>query len=75
MPSILVGLVSSIKFITYKKKKKDKCFWTIKKTSDCTWGWRTMLKLREYSRLFLKYEVGDGTKIFLWHDYWHPDEI
>jgi hypothetical protein len=54
---------------------KDKCFWTIKKTSDCTWGWRTMLKLREYARFFLKYEVGDGTKIFLWHDYWHPDGI
>ncbi len=25
--------------------------------------------------MFLKYEVGDGTKIFLWHDYWHPDGI
>ena len=34
-----------------------------------------MLKLREYARLFLKYEVGDRTKIFLWHDYLHPDGI
>uniref|UniRef100_A0A2N9IBN2 Reverse transcriptase domain-containing protein n=1 Tax=Fagus sylvatica TaxID=28930 RepID=A0A2N9IBN2_FAGSY len=54
---------------------KDKCFWTVKKTSDCTWGWRTLLKLREDARLFLKYEVGDGRKIFLWHDHWHPDGI
>uniref|UniRef100_A0A2N9J1W3 Reverse transcriptase domain-containing protein n=1 Tax=Fagus sylvatica TaxID=28930 RepID=A0A2N9J1W3_FAGSY len=54
---------------------KDKCFWTIKKTLDCTWGWRTLLKLKEDARLFLKYEVGDGRKIFLWHDHWHPDGI
>uniref|UniRef100_A0A2N9FNM3 Reverse transcriptase domain-containing protein n=1 Tax=Fagus sylvatica TaxID=28930 RepID=A0A2N9FNM3_FAGSY len=39
------------------------------------WGWRTLLKLREDARLFLKYEVGDGRKIFLWHDHWHPDGI
>ena len=34
-----------------------------------------MLKLREDARLFLKYEVGDGRKIFFWHDHWHPDGI
>ena len=54
---------------------KDKCSWTVKKTSDCTWGWRTLLKLREDARLFLKCEVGDGRKIFLWHDHWHLDGI
>jgi hypothetical protein len=35
----------------------------LKVPSDCTWGWRTMLKLREVARDFLKYEVGDGKKI------------
>ena len=45
---------------------KGKCFWTVKKPQDCTWGWRTILKLRDDARRFLKYEVGDGRKIFLW---------
>jgi hypothetical protein len=46
-----------------------------KKASDCTWGWSTILKLRTDARLFLKYEVGDGKKIFLWHDHWHTDGV
>ena len=54
---------------------KGKCFWTVKKHQDCTYGWRTMLKLQEEARQFLRYEVGDGNKIFLWHDNWHPDGI
>ena len=47
----------------------------IKKASDSTWGWSTILKLRNDARLFLKYEVGDRKKIFLWHDHWHPDGV
>lgn len=31
-----------------------------------------MLKLRPLFRLVLKYEVGNGHKIFLWHGTWHP---
>ncbi len=34
-----------------------------------------MKKLRDEARKFLHYEVGDGTKVFLWHDRWHPDGI
>ena len=51
----------------------DKCFGL--KASDSTWGWSTSLKLRNDARLFLKYEVSDGKKIFLWHDHWHPDGV
>lgn len=38
-------------------------------------GWKTILKLRDDARLFLKYEVVDAKKIFLWHDHWHLDEV
>ena len=54
---------------------KDGSFWTIKIPQDCTRGWRKMKKLRDEARKFLHYEVGDGTKVFLWHDRWHPDGI
>jgi hypothetical protein len=46
---------------------KGKSFWTIKIPQDCTWGWRTLLKLREEVRRFIKFEVVDGKKIYVWH--------
>ena len=34
--------------------------------------WRAILKLRDLAISFIKFEVGDGKTIFLWHDNWHP---
>jgi hypothetical protein len=31
-----------------------------------------ILKLRDVARPHIKFLVGDGTDIFLWHDNWHP---
>jgi hypothetical protein len=33
------------------------------------------LKLREIAKKFLRFKVGDGTSIYLWLDWWHPDNI
>jgi hypothetical protein len=32
-----------------------------------------ILKLREVAKRFLKFKVGDGSRIFLWLDDWHLD--
>ena len=51
---------------------KGKFFWTLKIPQECTWSWRAILKLRDEVRKFIKFEVGDGKTILLWHDLWHP---
>ena len=54
---------------------KGKCFWTIKIPQECTWSWRAILKLRDEVRKFIRFEVGDGKTIFLWHVLWHLVEV
>ncbi|XP_075663456.1 uncharacterized protein LOC142633065 [Castanea sativa] len=49
-----------------------KCFCTLKIPQERTWSWRAILKLRDEVRKFIRFEVGDGKSIFLWHDLWHP---
>lgn len=51
---------------------KERSFWAIKSTACCTWNWRKMLKLRTILRPMIKHIVGDGKRIYLWHDNWHP---
>lgn len=33
------------------------------------------MKLREFTRQFIKFKVGSGCNIYLWLDNWHPDGI
>jgi hypothetical protein len=40
---------------------------------SCSWNWKQLLKLRSLAKKFLRVKVGDGSKIFLWLDVWHPD--
>ena len=54
---------------------KDKCFWKVKIPQECTWSCGAILKLRYEARKFIKFEVGDGETIFLWHDLWHPTGV
>ncbi|KAL0444819.1 UNVERIFIED_CONTAM: hypothetical protein Slati_2204600 [Sesamum latifolium] len=44
--------------------------WTISDRSG-TWGWRKLIRLRDWLRPFLLYKVGAGTSFSLWHDPWH----
>lgn len=46
---------------------EGKCLWTIKIPQDCAWGWRSILKIRQEARQLVSFEVGDGSKISLWH--------
>ncbi|KAL0439710.1 UNVERIFIED_CONTAM: hypothetical protein Slati_2454000 [Sesamum latifolium] len=44
--------------------------WTI---SDRTgsWGWRKMVRLRDWLQPFVAYKIGNGSSFSLWHDPWH----
>jgi len=50
---------------------KGRSFWNVRLPQDCSWTWRKLLRIRGLTRGFLKFEVGDGTGIHLWHDNWH----
>jgi hypothetical protein len=51
---------------------RGKSFWSIKIPQNCSWSWRKLLKLRNIAKAFIRFEVGDGTKIHMWLDSWHP---
>ena len=47
----------------------------IKIPQDCSWEWRKILKLTEIARPFIRFDVGSGRNIHLWHDCWHLDGV
>jgi hypothetical protein len=51
---------------------KGRSFWQIPIPHTCSWSWKKTLKLRGVAKDFLSFKVGDGSKIFLWFDSWHP---
>lgn len=50
----------------------ERSFWLINPPTNCSWNWRRIHKLRAIFKSMLKHVVGNGRKIFLWHDNWHP---
>ena len=52
---------------------KRRSHWVVKVPQDSTWSWRKILNLREITRPFIKFIVGFGETISLWHEYWHPN--
>lgn len=52
---------------------KGRSFWLVSPPRPCSWSWRKILKLRDLAKQFLKFKIGDGSKVFLWLDSWHPD--
>nr|GEX13993.1 hypothetical protein [Tanacetum cinerariifolium] len=55
---------------TYKLKGMN--FWDIPIRGNMTWGWRKILRLRPYIRLFIRNQIGDGSKVSMWFDRWCP---
>ncbi|XP_028115346.1 uncharacterized protein LOC114313178 [Camellia sinensis] len=51
---------------------KGKSFWGIKMPSDPSWVWRKLLSLRDLIFPIIKFKLGNGENVFLWHDNWHP---
>jgi hypothetical protein len=47
---------------------KGRSFWRVKIPSNCSWCWRKLLKLWEFARNCIKFEVGDGSNIHMWYD-------
>lgn len=50
-------------------------FWQIKVPQSCSWCWRKLLKLRVEANNFLRFDVGNGSNINLWTDWWHPSGV
>jgi hypothetical protein len=51
---------------------KGKSFLQVSIPQYCSWSWKKTLKLREVAKSFIRFKVGDGSRIFLWYDNWHP---
>lgn len=51
---------------------KNKCFWLIRPGATSFWNQRKLLKLRPLFQSIIKFQIGNGQKVFFWHDYWHP---
>lgn len=50
---------------------KGKSFWQVSVPQSCSWSWKKLFKLREIAKNFIRFKVGDGSRIFLWSDHWH----
>ncbi|GKB28741.1 RNA-directed DNA polymerase, eukaryota, reverse transcriptase zinc-binding domain protein [Tanacetum coccineum] len=51
-------------------KLKGKSFWEVEPDVSDSWGWKSMLELRNKMKPFVTYKIGNGNKISLWHDKW-----
>lgn len=58
----------------HKHLLKDKRFWTIDIKSGSSWTWRKIPRFRDTGRKLIKYIVGNGAKIFVWHYCWHTKD-
>jgi hypothetical protein len=50
---------------------KGRSFWNLSIPQDCSWSWRKLLNLHSFAHEHIKFEVGPGHSIHLWHDNWH----
>jgi hypothetical protein len=46
-------------------------FWQVAIPQQCSWSWKKLLHLRDISKYFFLFKVGDACAIFLWVDNWH----
>jgi len=52
---------------------KGKSFWQVPFPTSCSWSWKKLLKLKAVAKEFIRFSVGDGSRISLWFDCWHPN--
>jgi hypothetical protein len=51
---------------------KGRSLWQVQVPQSCSLSWKKLLKIREIAKTFIRFQVGDGSRIFLRHDHWHP---
>jgi hypothetical protein len=51
---------------------KGRSFWQVSVMVSCSWSWKNLLQLRDLAKKFIRFKVGDGSRVFLWLDHWHP---
>jgi predicted transcriptional regulator len=51
---------------------KGRCLWEISIPNSCSWSRKKLLKLHDIAKPFISLKVGNGSRVFLWFDHWHP---
>ncbi|GKE28644.1 RNA-directed DNA polymerase, eukaryota, reverse transcriptase zinc-binding domain protein, partial [Tanacetum coccineum] len=51
-------------------KLKGNSFWEIESNAFDSWGWNSMLYLRDKMKPFVSYKIGNGRKTSPWYDKW-----
>ncbi|GJT46976.1 sodium/hydrogen exchanger 6 [Tanacetum coccineum] len=51
-------------------KLMGRSFWDVPMRSCVSWGWRKLLQIRDTIRPCMWYQIGNGTKAFVWFDRW-----
>lgn len=74
--AILVDEGSSVWVEWVKENRlRNESFWNLKIPSSCPWSWRQLLKLRPIIQHAFHYNIGNGSRFFLWKDPWHADGV
>nr|GEU28937.1 hypothetical protein [Tanacetum cinerariifolium] len=77
--SILSSIASLLGLSVYASQicgLKGNSIWEIKCDKHSSYGWKQILSLRDKLRKHVVCRVGDGSKIFLWHDkWWGPEPL
>lgn len=72
MGTFLLDLVSIWVAWIEEYLMKGRSFWILGVPHNSSWCGRKLLKLREFLRPLIKFEVGDGKLIHMWLENWHP---
>ncbi|XP_028117419.1 uncharacterized protein LOC114315048 [Camellia sinensis] len=51
---------------------EGRSFWRVRVSNGPSWVWRKILSLRPIIYPLIKHRVGNGSRIFLLFDNWHP---
>ncbi|GJW14949.1 hypothetical protein Tco_0019082 [Tanacetum coccineum] len=52
-------------------KLKKRSVWDISADSKDSWGWKCLLNFISWIGDHMRYRIGDGNSINIWHDKWH----
>nr|GEZ38744.1 RNA-directed DNA polymerase, eukaryota, reverse transcriptase zinc-binding domain protein [Tanacetum cinerariifolium] len=52
-------------------KLKNRSIWDISADGNDSWGWKYLLNFRSWISDHVRYRIGDGNSINVWHDKWH----